>query len=476
LSAAIRLKVLTTSGGQEVSCYGSNIDSNNKKERCILVGGSYQYIFFKVCGSRTMLRPSCLSAAAVFFGGLALLLLLSFGTDSRLASLEIYSSLRKTDDREKIKGIADDEAMGSVTFSGKDKAAEKNVKRIASSDETSQPEPSLAWLMSFPNSGTSYTMSNTESISGRSTATNYATEIPEDRGDPVPLRRHNDEEGIDSGPWQRNTDLPLPSKRVLCKTHCTGYDDGVSVVDSVLSFDEFFNGCRESLQKRDKTNPSAKRNKLRAHYPAAGLLDSAIHLIRDPFDNIISRMHLGFRNQYRTNYADMTAEELEAFMKSKDGVNAWCKTVDANFWKTQKGHVTGDMKISNETLSLLPYDATPYLHVPCHGEFFRYTQWHNYAVELIKKRNLAVLTVHYENYGTTYNRTVDQILDFLGQSREHEPRPFKTGKTYRDAFFDNSVQHEIKHLIKEIASEETWALLRRYFTSPHKDDETDNRD
>lgn len=345
--------------------------------------------------------------------------------------------------------------------------------RCSSGDagNASRPQPSVTWLMSFPNSGTSYTMGNTEAVSQRSTATNYATEISIAHGDPVPLLRDN-EDDINKGPWQRNTDLPLPEKRVLCKTHCTGYLDTGSVEESVETFDSFMDGCRESYQRRDKSILSASRNKLRLYYEIQGLVDSAIHLIRDPFDNIISRMHLGMRNHHNLAYANLTREELDAFMETKEGVTAWCKYVDEQFWKENK--VTMDMHISNKTLSLLPYDPTPYLDVPCHGEFFRYTQWHNLAMDVIRASNLSVHHVHYENYGIAYNRTVDQILNFLGQSREFETRPFVTGKTYRDVFFENSVQHRVKHLIKEIASDETWALLRGYFTSAHPDDENVN--
>jgi hypothetical protein len=35
-------------------------------------------------------------------------------------------------------------------------------------------KPDVVWLMSFPNSGTSYTISNTEQVTNFSTASNYA--------------------------------------------------------------------------------------------------------------------------------------------------------------------------------------------------------------------------------------------------------------------------------------------------------------
>ena len=100
---------------------------------------------------------------------------------------------------------------------------------------------------------------------------------------------------------------------------------------------------------------------------------------------------------------------------------------------------------------------------------------YNLAVEVIRAMNLSVLTVHYENYDRAYTRTVDQLLEFLGQRRENDLLHFKTGKTYRDLFFDNKIQHKTKRIIKEIASEETWVLLRGYFTTSRDGDETHNQ-
>lgn len=372
-------------------------------------------------------------AATCFFA-------LTTAGDSRMATLDISSSLRKGNDAE-----ADVES-GVV------------VKDWTEND--SEPR-TVCWLMSFPNSGTSYTIRNTELISGRSTATNYATEIRPTDIAPIALHRE-DNETISNGPWKRTFELPLPPKNVLCKTHCSGYNDYSSAEESVETYDSFLDGCRESHQRKDLSNPSSRRNKLRANYEVDGLVDSAIHLVRDPFDNILSRMHLGWSHHHSDEHG-LSPEELDTFMQSKEALKVWCNGVDQHFFDTLE--VKPGMDIPNETLAKLPYDPTPYLDVPCHGEFFRYVQWHNFAVEIIERRNLPVLTVYYEDYAESFNQTVDEMLDFLGLTWEHDPKPFHAGKTYRDFFFENSMQHSVKHLIKDIASEKTWLVLRRYFTS-----------
>ena len=119
--------------------------------------------------------------------------------------------------------------------------------------------------------------------------------------------------------------------------------------------------------------------------------------------------------------------------------------------------------IPQKKLALLPYDPIPYLHIPCHSDFFRYAQWHNLAVKLINQKKLPVLVVHYETYETNYNSTVNQIMDFLNQERVDSPLPFQTGKTYRDVYFTADQQDSVKAMIKEIVEPATWKALRGYF-------------
>lgn len=312
----------------------------------------------------TMVKLSCRPTASACVGAILVsvpLVFLSLDASSLWTAREMMTaSVEKN--------------AGNVSFSVKNMVTKSAEAKKTIQTIQIQQQPKVAWLMSFPNSGTSYTITNTETLSQRSAATNYATEISIDHGDLVPLPKSNGDEAR-KGPWQSNPKLPLPSKRVLCKTHCKGYWDYDSVAGSVQTIDSFLDGCRESLQRRNTSTPSSNRNKLRLYYNTQGLVDSAIHLIRDPFDNIISRIHHGMRHRHKEEYANMTSADLETFLKSKKAVTSWCKTIDEHFWKKQQ--VTAGWNINNETLSMLPYDPTPYLDIPCHGEFFRHAQWHN---------------------------------------------------------------------------------------------------
>ena len=314
---------------------------------------------------------------------------------------------------------------------------------------------SVSWLVSFPNSGTTYTIHNTEQVSMRSTATNYAMELHY-KDEMLPVCQNKD--NIAHGPWQRNNTLRVPPT-ILTKTHCAGYSDRAALQNSIVSTERFLSGCQESTQYIDPNNRS-NHVKKQSSYEHKDLVKSVIHLIRNPFDNVISRMHHGMK--MRQKRLGFSAEQIRRFMESRMGVMTWCTISDKSFWREKQIPT----KITNKNkLRRIPFDADLLLKVPCHSEFFRYVEWHNAAIRMIKQERLPSMIVYYEDYETNYNRTVDSILDFLDLSREAPPLPFKTGKTYRDMFFDAKTQKATKELLKAMASEELWEILREYFPS-----------
>jgi len=86
----------------------------------------------------------------------------------------------------------------------------------SSSSSRSSPLPDIAWLMSFPNSGTSYTMRLVQAVSNTTAATNYAEECQQDASGRVATLFDSP-----SGPYLRQQ-VPLPKRYILTKTHCGG--------------------------------------------------------------------------------------------------------------------------------------------------------------------------------------------------------------------------------------------------------------
>ena len=172
----------------------------------------------------------------------------------------------------------------------------------------------------------------------------------------------------------------------------------------------------------------------------------AIHLIRNPFHNIIARYHLEHKH---AGDKDKQAW-LNAHPNDKEGLQEYCKGLDERY--------------QEEDEKYFGKDKVP--KAPCHGEFFKWTQWHNLAIEGIKlieqDHPVPTLLVYYEDYTTKFNQTVDRILDFLELEEEGYRREFAARSAYGGYFSDEQVRSARK-LVKRVASDETWALVKHYF-------------
>eukprot|EP00957_Ditylum_brightwellii_P110143 8400658-Ditylum_brightwellii.AAC.1 len=59
--------------------------------------------------------------------------------------------------------------------------------QIARDPDENAPWPRIAWLMSFPNSGTSYTLALSESATMTTTGSTYGEHHPDENGNSVPV-------------------------------------------------------------------------------------------------------------------------------------------------------------------------------------------------------------------------------------------------------------------------------------------------
>ena len=84
--------------------------------------------------------------------------------------------------------------------------------------ENYESRPKIVWLMSYPNSGTSYTMTMVGRATNRATGSNYGREVTENGVPNAPLYP-----GQLNGPYYRpDPRKPLPKDYILVKTHCGG--------------------------------------------------------------------------------------------------------------------------------------------------------------------------------------------------------------------------------------------------------------
>ena len=160
--------------------------------------------------------------------------------------------------------------------------------------------PKVAWLMSFPNSGTTYTNYLVQAVSGYNSASNYGND--EGTGTNTPIWR----EELPNGPFysqigdDKNLTIP-PTGFVLTKTHCGSYclwecDKSIEYISTPARFSQ--NCGRTSYVPKDDT--SIKQILQRGQY-SASLPKRAVHLIRDPFSNVVSRFHHTMNKFIRQN-------------------------------------------------------------------------------------------------------------------------------------------------------------------------------
>ena len=157
-------------------------------------------------------------------------------------------------------------------------------------------EPKVAWLMSFPNSGTSYTLRLAQWASNVTAATNYGDECDLDpNGRNVPLY-----DGMSNGPALKYPyKYSLPTRYALTKTHCGGRCTHCAPDKYVETQQTFHEQClqgnrMEPLKKDRDPSPQNIRNKgkservMEIRYPEE-LVARAVHVIRDPFNNVVAR-------------------------------------------------------------------------------------------------------------------------------------------------------------------------------------------
>jgi Sulfotransferase domain len=285
--------------------------------------------------------------------------------------------------------------------------------------------------------GTSYTLTNIEHLCNVTTASNYA----QDWDAVVPVRPE-----YSNGPFLHRFDENhrgrLPHN-VLTKTHCAGYCDDCGPRGYYLeTVDDFAEGCVHATRPKASSPDGHKYDDVHYH---ATIPVKAVHLFRNPFDNIVARMHLALK----MHNSKWTAKQTQMFNNSKEGVSTWCSYLDNKYW-TEEEHFFAEPIV------------TLFRDLPCHGDFYRYAQWHNHSVALTDKLRLPVHYLHYENYTTAYDATVDGLLDFLELHRVQTPLQFSPGHTYLD-FFDAASIRAAAALVRAVVNDETWALLQHYF-------------
>ena len=296
-------------------------------------------------------------------------------------------------------------------------------------------EIKFSWLMSFPNSGTSYTLKMATSISQSTMASNYGQERTDEFGNSLLFGNK-----YPFGPFRGHENLPIPSGYMLTKTHCGSRCTSCHPSKYVETEWSFKQKCLTG--KRILTSGAGQTvTELQAYDEK--FIKKAVHLIRNPFDNIVSRFHLHWKHQK----AKGDDSWILSHPKNATGFQEWCKDSDKEYFEDERE---------------LYYANIPNLDdIPCHAEFFRYTQWHNRAFQVIKKMDIPSLILHYEDYDENFDETISKVASFLELKIVGDPSEYYRNN-YGDYYNDKQRQFAI-HMINLLSTKQTWDSLKNRY-------------
>jgi hypothetical protein len=299
----------------------------------------------------------------------------------------------------------------------------------------------IALLMSYPNSGTSYTVKMIRHVSLTYTASNYGHENRNKTGPSLPVY-------IDqpNGPFwlepEAHPEYSSPNDFVLTKTHC-GMRCVVCPPDRYV--ETTFSFRRRCFSGKRAKNPGVDG---RMAYEDVEYADRrvarAVHLIRDPFDNVVSRFHL-------ERHEGHSATE---YPKSRDGFRSYCQRMNQYLLP----HESRATFLNSDVMEILK-------DVPCRSDFIRYAEWHNLAFATTHDMGLETFVLHYDEYDTSFNATVGALLEFLKLDARAEPEPFVRGKEYHDHFTPDE-RDAVRRAFAYLASKAAWKEMARYFKAP----------
>lgn len=337
--------------------------------------------------------------------------------------------------------------------------------------------PNVAWIMSFSGSGASYPIMYTEAMMNITTASNY-------------VKSYESSISVDTrnnGPYIRALEMDLPNSYILTETHCGDNDDCIDCTFPSYSIDTFDVSCRTAYKRLPNGDISTTTYD-------SDIPRRIIHFIRNPFDNLVSRMHIAnkerisqTKNEVMTPFvvkndddnnkqvivldnvveseemieedvifAEEGGSSIVLFSNDAYGMKQWCQHIDESF-------------MEHENRNDLSFDYSKYSDVPCHTEWFRYIQWHNNAYQLHTERlKVPIHYMYYENYTSNFNETNRQLYEFLDYTAQidmmNHQYPWIAGKSYID-YYDVNHTMRAYHMIQELALPEVWQLIRHYFSN-----------
>jgi hypothetical protein len=264
-----------------------------------------------------------------------------------------------------------------------------------------QEGPHGVWLMSYPNSGSEIIVDLLHKITRKMIGTNYGNVVVNAKGflskdlyGSVPVWTNHVH-----GPWKFiNGDVP--SIYVPVVTHCAGTCTQCHPQYYMIGKYDFQKQCATSI----KFNPFDMGSKEKGTYDPH-IIKKAVHIVRPPLDNVVAEF-IQFRKE-----EDVLNDEawLQKFPETPDGFHSWCQDVNSRFAKEEE--------------SMWPEELWELgQYIPCRQSFYRYVQWHENAINVLRFDMLDIPTkmLHTRELQTNFE---DSMLHLIGFLRTHAETP-----------------------------------------------------
>ncbi len=226
-------------------------------------------------------------------------------------------------------------------------------------EEGPQEPPEVTLLISFPNSGTSFTMQASMLLTSMTAGTNYWNEVEHKSNTSIMFPDIENKTG--HGPYfLREQEMGMPKHYVLTKAHCTGYSNDDPIEAYLVNETEFAQSCQSTHHV-----PEGGTDVEIYPYDTRIMPKTAVRLVRDPFDNIVSNFH-----HWTHNFMQEDDPLGKDFSNDEEGkvkmFQKFCEKYDKIF----------DEKMEMENIEFFHRAEVKesMKEVPCHQFFFRYVQ------------------------------------------------------------------------------------------------------
>ena len=239
--------------------------------------------------------------------------------------------------------------------------------------------------------------------------------------------------------------IPPDSASVLTKTHCGGRCAHCPPRRYVETLSTFLGECLSGARKVPAPGAPGGYAKVFGSYDP-NLVGRAVHVVRNPFDNAVSRFHHE-QKQHKKQRDEKGRKWLERYPNDPQGFRRWCADEDLAVDGTEFAYDGLEGRMGG---------------IPCRSEMYRYARWHSLAIESARALDLPVLHVYYEDYRTDLSGTADAMLDFLGLERVGTLPSFDSRKDYSD-YFTREERAAASDFMGRVAGREGRGLIERYF-------------